>query len=109
MFDFGSQIHSQIIAFLNGLFQLGIHPRHLSFARLGFLGDYERPLNVLTGTRLMALHVYRYRRICESVANLLFGNVASSDMVTLHINVLIPDMQQRDVVGTRTVQSWNPM
>ena len=32
LFSIGSEIHAQLIAFLNKLFQLGIHPGDLSFA-----------------------------------------------------------------------------
>ena len=76
----GSEIPAQLIAFLNNLFQMGIHPgiSLLRTALVGtecdsaFLVGNRRPPNVLTGTRQITPHGYRYRGKCGQEANLLW-------------------------------------
>ena len=78
LFMIGSEIPAQVIAFLNKLFQLDIHPGDL-FLRAALmetasvsalLGGYRRPPNVFTGTRQITPHGYCYRDICGREANL---------------------------------------
>ena len=54
-----------------------------------FFGGYRRPPGVLTGTRLITPHGYRYWGF--------WVVAASSGMVTLHLNILFPDKKQQVV------------
>ena len=96
LFAIGSEIPAQLTAFLNKLFQLGIHPGNFYdsalFRKLQKASNrFDRDPTDNTALILLWWHLWK-RPIC-------FGVVwASSGMDTLHLNVLIPDKQQRKVV-----------